>query len=469
MNPLLNPFISIPFIKNYVADKNRLERLSSNQLERYRNKALQKILAYAANVPLYQEKYHQSAIKPQTIKTISEITKLPFISKQDLRTNYPDNIIPRNYDRSQGYVVSTGGTSGKSVSLYVDFETMLRASGPTLAEMQYFNINLRKAKIAHIGNFNRDRIDGVYQEKFFPKIKHLYNINNTLNIDVNVPLTTLMEQLNTFKPDVIISYPTIYQHLAYLKKKGHGEHVTPQLMQVGGAILDEYTRKYVENAFNTRLLNIYPSVEAQATIAFECYENNWHIHTDFFHIEAIDEHNNLVGPGERGHIVLTRLWGKGTPIIRYTGMDDWVTLSDGETCSCGQHSPIFKKPIEGRINASIILPDGKVFPCGAFCFVEPVLNDLQTFKVRQYQVVQQKIDTIEIHLVIDEELRNSGPSVDEIKNRIQKIYEEKCGPLVTITVFEVPEIKSDPQSGKPAPNVVTKVAPSNGFKTLDRL
>ncbi|RLI64291.1 MAG: hypothetical protein DRO67_04310 [Candidatus Asgardarchaeum californiense] len=468
MNPFLNPLITIPFLKNYIADSNRMQRLTTRQLERYRDKALRKIVRYAYTVPIYHKKYKEAGIHPDDIKGIKDITRLPFISKQDLRENYPDGLIPITHNKKKAYVISTGGTTGKPVSIYTDFTTMLRAIGPNLAEMKYFNMNPRKSKIAHIGNFSRYRIDSISRDSFLPHLKYFYSLDNVLNIDVNEPIKNILEKLNRFEPDLIISYPAIFQHLAFLKKKGYGENVNPKLLHVGGAILDEYTRSYVEDAFNCKLLNIYQSVEAQASIAFECYERNWHIHSDFFHVESVDEDMNLVAPGERGHIVITRLWGGGTPIIRYTGMDDWVTLSDeGERCNCGLRSPIFKKPVEGRMRANIVLPDGRVFPPGAFCFISPVLHDLKTYKVKQYQIVQKKVDEIEILLVIDEDLRNIGPSVQEIADKIKEAYVNKIGNGVKITVKEVKEIKGDEKSNKPPPIVITQVETKEGYKHLE--
>jgi phenylacetate-coenzyme A ligase PaaK-like adenylate-forming protein len=335
MNPLLNPFITIPFLKNYITDPERLNRLSPSQLDRYRDRALRKIISYASTVPLYEKKYKAAKINLQDIRSIHDITKHPLISKQDLRDNFPDRIIPRTYKKENAHVVCTGGSTGKPVSIYTDFQTILRAMGPVLAEMRYFKMNLRKIRMAHIGNFNRYRIDSVIQNYFLPQMKPFYFLSNTLNIDVSTPVKEIMDRLNEFRPDLIISYPALFQHLAFLKKKGLGNRVHPKLLQVGGDILDEYTRRYVEDAFGCRMRNIYPAVEAQANIAFECYEGNWHLHADFFHLEAVDEHQELLAPGERGHLVITRLWGRGTPIVRYTGMDDWVTLSDNEHCSCG--------------------------------------------------------------------------------------------------------------------------------------
>ncbi len=467
MNPLLNPFIGIPLIKNYLTDPTRLPRLTPKKLKQYQDKAFKRIVRYAYSVPLYHQKYKAAGIYPSDITGLEDITKLPFITKQDLINNFPNNIIPLQYNRNKAYIVSTGGTTGKPVSIYTDFSTILRALGPVQTQFHYFNLNLRKTRVAHLGNFNRYRIDKVVEDQFLPKVKSFYSLENTLNIDVSTPIKAILEQLNQFKPDLIISYPAIFQHLAFLKKKGAGEHVQPKLMQVGGAILDEYTRSYVEDAFNCPLRNIYLSVEAQGNIAFECHNKHWHIHADFFHLEAIDEAEHLVGPGERGHIVLTRLWGRGTPIIRYTGMDDWVTLDYDQYPLCEFSSPVFTKPVEGRMRANIILPNGKIFPPGAFCFISPVLHDLQTYKVKQFQIIQHKIDEIEILLVIDEDLRNTEPSFEVIAKRIKEIYQQKTSPEVHILVREVSNITPPDKTGKPAPIVISHVDPNEGTKFLE--
>jgi phenylacetate-coenzyme A ligase PaaK-like adenylate-forming protein len=224
----------------------------------------------------------------------------------------------------------------------------------------------------------------------------------------------------------------------------------------------------VENAFGCRLLNIYPSVEASADIAFECLEGTWHIHSDYFDVEAIDENGELVVPGERGHVVITRLWGRGTPIIRYTGMDDWVRLGPSKDCDCGLSTPVIEGGVEGRKRANIVLPSGKVFPPGAFCFITPVLHKLQTFKVKQYQIVQKKIDEIEILLVIDEDLRDVGPSVDEVAKNIKEMYQKKSGPDVKINVKEVKEVKNPKDASKPPPIVVSYVKQDEGYKVLNK-
>ncbi|MEA3457105.1 MAG: hypothetical protein U9R21_00320, partial [Candidatus Thermoplasmatota archaeon] len=304
-------------------------------------------------------------------------------------------------------------------------------------------------------------------KNFQSHIESFISMKNHLNIDVDLPMVDIINKLDSFRPDVIMAYPGIFQHLAFLKRKGYGKNIKPKFFWTGGAMLDEYTKNYVEDAFGCRLLNIYPSVEAGANIAFECLDGNWHIHSDFFNVEAINDNGELVPAGERGHVVLTRLWGGGTPIIRYTGMDDWVRLSSHKECSCGLATPIIEGGVEGRMRANIVLPNGKIFPPGAFCFITPVLHKLKTFKVKQYQIVQKKIDEIDILLVIDDNLRNVGASVDTIAKNIKEAYLKKVGLGVVINVKEVTEIKKAKNASKPPPIVVSHVKTEEGYRVLE--
>lgn len=468
INPLFNPQNSLPLLKAYLTDANRIKKLNPEQLKRYRDKAFRRIVKYAYTVPLYHDKYKKAGVHPSDIRGIDDAVKLPMVPKNELREGFPDRLLPAGYNKENAYVICTGGTTGKSVSIYTDFFTIGKATGLFKRELSAFDLNWKDSKFSHIGNFNECRIDLVSEENFLKPLSSIFSMDHILNMDVNTPTKDLINKLNSFKPDIILSYPAVFQHLAYLKRKGFGKQLKPKVFFTAGSILDEYTRKYVQDAFGCPLLNTYQSVEAQGAIASECIHGLWHINSDFFNVEAIDDDGKLVSEGERGHLVITRMWGRGTPIVRYTGMDDWVRIKSDYDCKCGLKTPIIVGGVEGRKRANIVLPSGKVFPPGAFCFVEPVLTKYKTFKVRQYQIRQEKVDEIYVLLVIDEDLRNKGASVNTIKKEIKQIYEKKSGSGVKITIKEVDKITNEDNPTKPAPIVVTKVKLKEGFKILEK-
>src|SRR5512136_914103 len=187
MNPFLNPIIVVKTLKSYYIDPGRTERLKPEQLKHYQDKTFKNIVRYAYNVPIYHEIYKKAGIHPNDIRGIKDIVKLPFITKNDLRNNYPDRILPLNYNKKNGFVISTGGTSGKSVFLYTDITTMIQSTVPSSREARFFNLNTRKSRLAHIGNFSQNRIDLVFEEKFYSNIKRFISMNNLLNLDVNQP------------------------------------------------------------------------------------------------------------------------------------------------------------------------------------------------------------------------------------------------------------------------------------------
>ena len=93
---------------------------------------------------------------------------------------------------------------------------------------------------------------------------------------------------------------------------------------------------------------------------------------------------------------------------------------------------------------------------------------MKTRKVKQFQIIQNKLDDIEILIVIDEELRNQEPSIDVLFEKIKEIYQEKVGPGITISIKEVKDedIKSEPN--KPAPLVISCLSEKERENIIDK-
>ena len=121
MNPFLNPLTGLPFLKNFIFDAGRLNRMSIEKVEKYRDKVLKKIIKYAYTVPLYHDKYKKAGIHPEDIRGIKDIKKLPFITKKDMVDSYPDGILPLNYKKENTHIISTSGSTGKPVTVFFDF------------------------------------------------------------------------------------------------------------------------------------------------------------------------------------------------------------------------------------------------------------------------------------------------------------------------------------------------------------
>ena len=122
------------------------------------------------------------------------------------------------------------------------------------------------------------------------------------------------------------------------------------------------------------------------------------------------------------------------------------------------HTPLLKS-IGGRRVDAIVLKSGELIPPSTITGIpHHVMHLFHTDKIQQFQIIQHSLTQVDILLVIDEQLRDIGPKVDDMKAEIKKLFEEKIGPGVTISVKEVEKITMiRPGSATPPPVVISKV------------
>lgn len=434
-------------IKTYITDIDRIKRLSYKDLKKYRDAHFRKIVNYAYSVPMYRKKYKKAGIHPDKISGLDDIEKLPFITKKDIRKNFPDGIIPSDFDRDKGFLVSTSGSTGKPVSLYRDHYAIIHDLWGFIRELRSYGIRWSKHRICLLSDLAPNSVGNAYMTFNTKKSKKapLLSFNNIKTIDINKKVEDILDEVNLFKPDFLSGYPDILQGLAVLKRKGYGKNIKPKCIQSSGAVLSDYMRRYIEDTFNCKVFDTYSSTEAGPAV-FECGKGNYHIHSDFVHLEFMDKNKQPVKTGKPGHIVVTRLHCGGTPIIRYTGNDDIMTPLD-KKCNCGINSSLIRN-IGGRTIDTFILPDGKIMPPLSVTGIpNKIMKEYKTDKIKQFQIIQREKDRIDVLIVIDEELRNDPPSVDKILEKIKKSYEEKFGEAVKVNAEEVEEVEKSEENG----------------------
>ena len=101
MNPFYNPVFISKILKSYLFDIDRLKRISNEELKKFQDKRFKKMIEFAYTVPVYYEKYREAGVKPDDIRGIRDIDKLPFISKEDIKQYYPDGIVSSNVNRDK--------------------------------------------------------------------------------------------------------------------------------------------------------------------------------------------------------------------------------------------------------------------------------------------------------------------------------------------------------------------------------
>ncbi|KYK19922.1 hypothetical protein AYK24_04765 [Thermoplasmatales archaeon SG8-52-4] len=443
MNQFMNPIFLFRILKGHLIDVNRIWRNDIDQLRRYQDKSIRKIVNYAYTVPLYHKKYKEYNVHPDDIKGIKDIHKLPLISKEDIRDNYPDGIIPKGYNKEKDFILSTSGSTGKPLFIYCDLYTIIRYTEGFVRTLKAYGGNWRKTKILLIIDMKPGSIEhAAFTSSISPFIKKFVPMNNLKYLHVGEKSESLIKQINEFNPEILGSDPPVLMKMAFLKNQGLGKDINLKSLFSAGSMLDKYTRLYVEKAFNAKILDTYGTTEA-GPVAFENPEGDgYHVHSDFVYMEFLDDDQKPVPYGKPGHLAITRLYGKGTPIIRYTGLEDLITPIEPRTYN-GMTTEMIKY-IGGRSLELIHTPDGRMIsPFHVTTIPASVMNDFNSYKINQFQIIQHKVDKIEVKVIIDEKLRNIGPSVKEILDEIIKRFQDVTSKDVEIVINEVDEIEKD--------------------------
>ena len=457
VNQFLNPTFISKAVKGYFFDVNRLWRVSEDELKNVQDNSIKKITKYAYNIPIYKKKFIEKGINPKQFLGIEEISKLPFISKEDIRKEFPKGVIPEKKSKSQFWELHTSGSTGKPCYFYRDTYGLFRDYISAIRTIKLFDINWKKNRILFSSSSS---LPGNYAtvggKAIMKNLTSLFSLKNIKNMyGVSKDSNEKIQEINRFMPNYIYGFPQDMQLLAYIKKNGYLENVNPKLISTSGSILDSYSRSYIEEAFQCTVADMYGSVE-MSTMACQCNEGNYHIFSDFLFLEFLDENNSPVSFGEPGNVIATRFFGGGTPFIRYTGLDDIATPID-EKCSCGLNTPLIKK-IKGRISDCIILPNGKYLtPAILIIGIHNAIEKIKTDKVKQFQIIQKSIHEVEILIVIDENQIDKPPSIEKLFKNIEQEYNILFENLIDIKIKSVKNVIKENKTYKPAPLIISKI------------
>ena len=179
MNPYMNPIFLSRLLKSYIVDINRVWNLSTEKMKLYQDKALRKVIKYAYNFPLYHKKYKKLGINYNDIRGIKDIKKLPLITKNDLRDNYPEGIMPKNFDKDNCFILSTSGSSGKPLFFYYDIFSAIKYVEGYMRILRAYGGNWNKSKIGLVIDTKPGSVEHAsFQSSVLPFIKKFMKLDN---------------------------------------------------------------------------------------------------------------------------------------------------------------------------------------------------------------------------------------------------------------------------------------------------
>ncbi len=435
MNPFYNPVFLSKILKRYLVDVDRLERMSDVSLRRYQDRQLRRLVRFADTVPLYHEKFKQAGIHPTDISSLDDLQKLPFVTKEDFKQHYPDGIVSSKINKDSLIEVSTSGTTGKVLPLYVDLLDIVMGLFAYMRTLHEYDMSVWKNRITIIGDFAPHTAESGYVTRGLqPRFNLTRVFKNIQWLNTNDDPKKVIAAINEFQPEFIGGYVGMLGHLALLKETGLGQDISPDYIAATGSVLDAFLKSYIEKTFQAKVFEVYGATES-GLIGYQCKQGNYHLMSDLVYAEYLRD-GHPVDSDEAGELIVTKFHGKGTPILRYNAINDIVAPFKG-TCSCGKAGQLIKK-VYGRNDLALYRADGTVLLPSAFSEIySKLLYELRTNKVKNTKIIQHDFTTMEIQVVIDEALRTIGPSVEEIFEFIRKGFQEKMGADVTVNVKEV--------------------------------
>ncbi len=438
MSPLYNPLFLLKILKSYLIDIDRLKHLSEEQLRRFQDKKLRQMVRFAYTVPMYHDLYKKAQVHSSDIRGINDITKLPLISKNKFRSYSKKQIRSSQTKEHHLLTVATSGTSGKKLTLYVDWFDIIMGLFGYLRVLRTYGINWRKDRISIIGDFQPHTAESGYINRGInTRMTPRFLTKNIQWLDTNDPPPKVNQALNSFQPVFIGGYVGMLGHLALLKEQGKAPHLQPQLIASTGAVLDPSLKEYIKTIFQAPVIEAYGATET-GPIAYECPSGLYHVLSDLLYLEYHKD-GRPVASHQAGHLITTKLYGGGTPIIRYTAIND-VVAPDFAAHPCGLAGEHIHR-IYGRDDLALYFPEGKaLLPASISTIFSKLLYQLKTNKLKDVKITQNSLTDLTIECLFDPTLRTQPPAPKDILTFIKQEFERKLGAEIEITVREVQQL-----------------------------
>ena len=365
------------------------------------------------NVELFRMRMDEKGLKPEDIKGVEDLHKLPFSYKQDLRDYYPYGLfaVPMTDIRR---VHASSGTTGKQIVVgYTDNDLDMWAD--CFARM-----------LAAVGADSSSFVQVSYGLGLFTGGFGAHDGAVRLGATV-IPISSgnTQRQIQTmidFGATILCCTPSYAMYLGeVIEEMGVKDQLKLKAGIFGAEPWTEEMRQQIESKLGLKAYDIYGLSEIMGPgVSYECeYQCGMHVCEDNFIPEIIDPDTGEVLPeGEWGELVFTTITKEGFPLIRYRTRD--ICSLNYEKCKCGRTHVRMNKP-QGRTDDMLIIRGVNVFPSQ----IEEVLLKIGDNITPNYQIIVDRVnntDTFEVDVEMSEELFSDGVKGIE---KLEKLITEK--------------------------------------------
>jgi phenylacetate-CoA ligase len=409
------------------------ETLPREVLEALQLKRLQQVVQRVYHtVGHYRAAFDEAGVKPDDIKSLADLARLPFTTKQDLRDNYPFGLfaVPMS---SVVRLHASSGTTGRATVV-----------GYTKRDIDIWS-ELMARCFAAAGLNKNDIIHNAYGYGLFTGGLGAHYGAERLGASV-IPMSggntkRQIMILQDFGPTAICCTPSYALNLA---EQGRAMGIDMRNLKLrvgifGAEPWSDKMRDDIESAFNIKALNIYGLSEVMGPgVSMECIEgrSGMHIFEDHFLTEIIDPETGAVLPfGEKGELVFTTITKEAFPLIRFRSRD--ITTLNIAPCRCGR-THVRMDRVMGRSDDMLIIRGVNVFPSQ----IEAVLLNIEGVEPH-YQLIVDRVDTLdtlEVQVEVSEKLMDESEGevrvLQNMERRIVKDMKDYLGISAKVKLVE---------------------------------
>lgn len=372
----------------------RAEFLSRDELDQIQRVRLRNVVSQAMKSPFYAARMKSAGVTPDSLRTLDDLRRIPFTTKDDLRSQYPAGLNTLPTSEMVRMHASSGTTGSPTVIFYTQNDINLWA-------------DLMARSMHMVGVRREDVFQNITGYGLFTGGLGLhYGAERLGCLTIPAGPGNTMRQLKfmrDFKTSVVHIIPSYALYFGAALRDG-GEDTSPLALRValiGAEPHTDETRRRIEELMNVKAYNSYGLSEMNGPgVAFECtHQAGMHVWEDAFIAEIVNPDTlEPVPDGEIGELVMTTLCRQGMPILRYRTKD--LTRIIPGVCACGRmHRRIDR--ILGRADDMLIIKGVNIYPMQ----IEQVLMRFPEVG-ENYQIVLERdnfIDQIRVLVEVKEE------------------------------------------------------------------
>lgn len=344
---------------------------SQDETESMQEERLKALFAYASeHVP-----YYRKTMKGASVKDLEDLARLPLTKKHEIRTQ-TDSFLSDRYRKGSLKMCSTSGSSGTPLDIF--HHPSEGYHGPALEIHQLTEVGVSPFDIQARIHYIKDK----------PRILQRLGIFRRRHLPMDAGESDNLPLLMKMRPRALLSHASYLASLAQVNLASGAPLKVDKVFSYS-EVLTARARELITKSFRCDLYDMYGIVET-SWAGWQCEKGSIHLYSDSVVAEIVDDHGNPVKRGEYGNVILTTLWKRSMPLIRYQVGD---RSAFGPKCRCGRGWHTLKT-IEGRDIDFIVLPSGRTTSARQLDVVIRYLPGVLLF-----QAIQEKAGELHVKMV----------------------------------------------------------------------